>query len=116
MNAGVQRVDPLASAALIIGCREYPQSDFPAVPAVEGNLTELHDSFTNPDIWGLEAANVLRLSDVSGAELLRRANRHARLADEEGIFVLYFCGHAERHGKTLYLVPSDADRSRPKTP
>ena len=114
MSTGVQRVDPFASAALIIGCREYPQSDFPAVPAVEGNVTGLHDAFTDPDLWGLEEDQVLRRMDVSGVDLLRRASRHAMLADEEGIFVLYFCGHAERHGKNLHLVPSDADRSRPE--
>jgi len=114
MNAGIQKIDPLASAALIIGCREYPQSDFPAVPAVEGNLVGLYNAFRDPDLWGLEEDQVLQRMDVTGADLLRRASRHAMLADEDGIFVLYFCGHAERHGKNLHLVPSDADRSRPE--
>ncbi len=113
MNAGIQRADPRASFAVILGCDEYPSTNFPTVPAVRGNLEDLESAFLDEKIWGLRTFQIRTMLNPESRDFISVVENYARMPKRDGMFVVYFCGHAERHHGELYLVPSDADRGRP---
>ncbi|MBM7052574.1 caspase family protein [Streptomyces durocortorensis] len=114
MNPDVERADPALSAALLIGCESYPRSDLPMIPAVQNNLDGMEAAFKDPELWGLRRLRLSVQRDLEYVDFLDAVADSARLSDPDGLFVLYFFGHAEKHDGVLYLAPSDADRKRPQ--
>ncbi|MFD4956193.1 caspase domain-containing protein [Streptomyces sp. NPDC058451] len=115
MNPDVEKADPALSSALLIGGESYPRSDLPTIPAVQDNLDGMEAAFKDPDLWGLRRLRLSVQRDLEYVDFLDTVADSARLSDPDGLFVLYFFGHAEKHDGVLYLAPSDADRSRPQT-
>ncbi|MFD7838665.1 caspase domain-containing protein [Streptomyces sp. NPDC059761] len=110
MNPDEEKIDPSRSSVLLLGVSEYPGTQLAPVPAAERNLQRLKEAFANPELWGIEPGFFLadRLN-LKRSEMLRSIGAVYRNADPDGLFVLYFVGHAQRdrHGR-LYLAPHDA--------
>ncbi|MEV0601779.1 hypothetical protein AB0I82_21095 [Streptomyces sp. NPDC050315] len=109
-NPDEERVDPSRSAVLLIGGSEYPGTQLAPVPAAETNLSKLAEAFENPDLWGVDPAEVQQHLNMTRQRMLTRIGKAYRATDPGGLFVLYFVGHAQEDSSTgmLYLAPHDA--------
>ena len=58
--------DPDASRAVLIGVHSYAK--LPNLPAVERNLADLREAFTDPGIWGLSPEHCHVMAQPDNAE------------------------------------------------
>ncbi|MBZ4018495.1 caspase family protein [Streptomyces purpurogeneiscleroticus] len=109
-NPDVERVDPSRSTVLLIGGTEYPGTQLAPVPAAETNLNKLAAAFKNPLLWGIGPAELQQHLNLTRQQMLTTIGKTYRLSEPDGLFVLYFVGHAQQDDRsgTLYLAPHDA--------
>lgn len=107
-NADVERVDPSRSTVLLIGGTEYPGTQLAPVPAAATNLDKLAEAFEDPELWGVET--LYQHLNLTRRRMLSTIGKIYRTSDPDGLFVLYFVGHAQQDDRSgmLYLAPHDA--------
>ncbi|WP_030251425.1 caspase family protein [Streptomyces violens] len=106
-NPDVERVDPSRSTVLLIGGTEYPGTQLAPVPAAATNLDRLAEAFEDPELWGVET--LYQHLNLTRRRMLSTIGKIYRTSDPDGLFVLYFVGHAQQdRSGTLYLAPHDA--------
>src|ERR1051325_2496334 len=101
------------SRAVLIGTGDFQLTDqWPALPAVRNNLTDLANALTSPDtgILGWEQVTVIDTPD-SVASFMDRLRRGVSQAED--LLVVYYAGHGIRHDvedDKLYLTVRQTDR------
>ena len=109
MTHATSSIDPSRSSVLLLGGKEYPSSRLPSVPAVEHNLAELKKAFEDPALWGMSRTAVTTYCDLVRNDIFEAVRRSFQGSERDGVFVLYFAGHAQYHRRDgkLYLAPHD---------
>ncbi|WP_327270266.1 caspase family protein [Streptomyces sp. NBC_01218] len=108
-NPDEEKVSPARSTALLLGGVTYPSSAFAPVHAAATNIERLRKVFKDPDVWGLRGMNLVAYEDLTRSDMLDAISASYRLTRSDGLYVLYFAGHAHFDGRTqtLYLAPHD---------
>lgn len=91
--------DPEKSRVLLVAVAEYAELD--PIPAVENNVLRLKELLTDPELWGLPAANCITIIGDDDPRTVPRKIRDAARAAED-LLLVYYAGHG--------LVPMDTDQ------
>lgn len=106
--------NPESSAVVLIGTAEYDHADVNNVPSIRANLDDLREVLTDPNVWGVPPHNVTLLRDMgSPADVSRAMRAAAERTREDGMFLVYFCGHGFPHETELVLGLRDVDPAYP---
>ncbi|EOD63868.1 caspase, EACC1-associated type [Amycolatopsis vancoresmycina] len=108
--------DPKRSRAILIGVDSTPRHPgLTPLPTVRNNVADLAAVLTDPDVWGLDAANCVVPSNVADARKL--ASTLERVAGEAtDTLVVYFAGHGlpDTDDGELILAVGDMTDESPK--
>jgi hypothetical protein len=90
-------------AALLVGTASN-NADLPPLPSVRQNLTDLQRVLTEPELGGMDPANVLVVSDPAAEHDM--LDPLARLADQDlDVLLVYYAGHGQTdEAGDLYLA------------
>lgn len=87
-----QRADPSRSRILLVGTPAYTDPNLPDVPAIAGNIADLGAVFTDPDLGGFPAGNVI--TAPFAADVPEIGDLLSKVAAEAiDLLLFYYCGH-----------------------
>jgi putative transcriptional regulator len=100
--------DPRRSQVVLIGTSSYAMLE--GLPAVRANLTDLHATLTDRDVWGLPPENIRVIADESDpAGVFDQLCAAAKATGPDGLLLIYYAGHGliDDHDLVLGLPRTD---------
>ena len=108
----MELAEPRASQAVLIGAASYRQ--LAALPAVAAGPGDLRDALTDPEVWGLPPENCTVVADETDPPAVSRVLRRAAAATgPDGLFLVYYAGHALAQAGELVLALPETDPEFP---
>jgi WD40 repeat protein len=104
-------IDYATSNVILVGTSRYDDAEFPAVPAVEHSLRDMHATLTEPALGGWPADKVACWLNHADCRAVGQAFQ-AVAEETTGTLIFYFAGHGtiSRYGD-LFLVLLDTPAS-----